>query len=79
MNHTKKKEGTKIERQTNVFAAAANALRWVEVHRYHFGTARRFRNDEILRIGVGMVADRCHRVRIGRIRQWEAARSKPAG
>ncbi len=38
---------------TSVFAAAANALEWVEVHRRDFGTARRFRDDEILRIGVG--------------------------
>jgi hypothetical protein len=39
MNHTKKKQGTKIERQTGVFDAAVSALRWVEVHRRHFGTA----------------------------------------
>ena len=48
------KQGSNIERQTNVFAAA-NALEWVEAHRRHFATAWRFRDDEILRIGVGMV------------------------
>lgn len=40
MNHTKKKQGTKIERQTSVFAATANAFEWVEAHRRDFGTPR---------------------------------------
>jgi hypothetical protein len=52
---------------TSVFDAAANALEWVEVHRRDFGTARRFRDDEILRIGVGMVPSVWYRVRIGRV------------
>jgi hypothetical protein len=56
--------------ETSVFDAAANALRWVEAHRRDFGTARRFRDDELLRIRVGMVPDRWYRVRVGRIRQW---------
>jgi hypothetical protein len=60
--------------ETSVFDAAANALEWVEVHRRDFGTARRFRDDEILRIGVGMAPDRWYRVRMGRARQWEAGR-----
>jgi hypothetical protein len=47
---------------TSVFVAAANALEWVEVHRRDFGTARQFRDDEILRIGGGMVPDRWYRV-----------------
>ena len=59
---------------TSLFDAAANALRWVEVDRRDFGTARRFRDDEILRIGVGMVPDRWYRVRVGRVREWQAER-----
>ena len=59
---------------TSVFDAAANALEWVEAHRRDFGTARRFNDDEILRIGVGMAPDRWYRVRIRRVRQWEAER-----
>ena len=57
---------------TSVFDAAANALEWVELHRRDFGTARRFRDDEILRVGVGMVPDRYYRVRIGKVREWQA-------
>jgi hypothetical protein len=48
----------------------AKALKWVEVTRQSFGTARRFHDDDVLMIGVGMVPDRWYRVRIGRIRQW---------
>ena len=48
---------------TSVFDVAANALRWVEVDRQSFGTARRFHDDEILRIGVGMVLDRWYFVK----------------
>jgi hypothetical protein len=59
---------------TSVFDAAANALEWVEAHRRDFGTARRFRDDEILRIGVGMVPGRWYRVGIGRVRECEAER-----
>ena len=43
---------------TSVFAAAASALRWVKVDRRDFGTARRFRDNQILVIGVRMVPDR---------------------
>ena len=50
---------------TRVFDAAANALRWVEVDRQAFGTARRFHDDETLVIGVGMVPDRWYRVKVG--------------
>jgi hypothetical protein len=56
MNQTKKKQGTKIERQTSVFAAAANALEWLRCIVATFGTARRFRDEEIRRIG-GMAPD----------------------
>lgn len=60
---------------TSLFDAAVNALRWVEVDRQDFGTARRFRDDEILRIDVGMVKPKVsYRVHIGRVRQWEAER-----
>jgi hypothetical protein len=34
------------------------------------GAARRFRDDQVLVIGVGMVPDGWYRVRIGRIRRW---------
>jgi hypothetical protein len=62
---------------TSVFDAAANALRWVEVDRRDFGTARRFHDDEILRIGVGMVPDRWYRVKVkvGRVRQRAGERA----
>jgi hypothetical protein len=59
---------------TSLFVAATNALRWVEVERRDFGTARRFRDDEILVIGVGMVPTAYYRVPIGRIRRWGAER-----
>jgi len=55
---------------SSLFDAAAKALKWVEVSRQSFGTARRFHDDEVLMIGVGMVPDRWYRVRIRRIRQW---------
>jgi hypothetical protein len=44
--------------------AAAKALEWVEVDCQSLGTARRFRDDQVLKIGVGMVPDRWYRVRI---------------
>jgi hypothetical protein len=53
------------------FAAAVNALHWVEVDQQSFGAVRRFRDDEILRIGVGMVPSAWYRVRVGRVREWE--------
>ena len=55
---------------SSLFDAAAQALKWVEVDRQSFGTARRFHDDQVLEIGVGMVPDRWYRVRIGRIRRW---------
>ena len=55
---------------SSLFAAAAKALQWVEVSRQSFGTARRFHDDQVLEIGVGMVPDCWYRVRIGRIRKW---------
>jgi len=60
---------------TSVFDAAANALRWVEVDRQSFGTARRFHDEEILRIGVGMVPDRWYFVKVGRVLQWASERA----
>jgi hypothetical protein len=62
---------------TSVFEAAAKALEWVEVDRRSFGSARRFRDDQVLAIGIGMVPDCWYRVRIGRIRRWirETART----
>jgi hypothetical protein len=58
--------------------AAAKALEWIEVDCQAVGTARRFRDDQALAIGVGMAADRWYRVRVGRIRRWigEAARTQ---
>jgi hypothetical protein len=43
--------------------------------RRDFGTARRFREDEILRIGVGMVPDRCYHVKVGRVRKRASERA----
>jgi hypothetical protein len=64
---------------TSVFAAAAaNALEWIEAHRRDFGTARRFRDDEILRIGVGMAPDPGIACASGRVCQWARTRPKPA-
>jgi hypothetical protein len=60
----------------SVFDAAVNALRWVEVDRRDFGTARRFHDDEILRIAVGMVPDRWYPVKVGRVRQWASEREQ---
>jgi hypothetical protein len=40
---------------SSLFDAAAKALEWVEVDRQVFGTARRFSDDQVLTIGVGMV------------------------
>jgi len=54
---------------SSLFDAAAKALEWVEVARRSFGAARRFSDDQALMIGVGMVPDRWHRVRIGRTRE----------
>jgi hypothetical protein len=45
------------------------------VDRQDFGAARRFRDDEILRIGVGMVPDRWYFVKVGRVRQWASERA----
>jgi hypothetical protein len=54
----------------SLFEAAANALYWSEVDCQTFGSARRYRDDQALVIGVGMVPARWYRVRIGRIRRW---------
>ena len=54
----------------SLFEAAAKALHWAEVDCQTFGTARRYRDDQVLEIGVGMVPDRWYRVRIGRVRRW---------
>ena len=58
---------------------AANALHWAEVDCQTFGTALRYRVDQVLEIGVGMVPDRWYRVRIGQVRRWirETARTAP--
>jgi hypothetical protein len=40
------------------------------VTRRSFGTARRFHDEEVLMIGVGMVPDRWYMVRIKRVPQW---------
>jgi hypothetical protein len=42
----------------SLFEAAAKALHWAEVDCQTFGTARRYRDDQVLEIGVGMVPDR---------------------
>jgi hypothetical protein len=55
---------------SSLFQAAANALHWCEVDRRAFGTARRFRDDQILVISAGMRAEKVYRVNIGRIRKW---------
>jgi hypothetical protein len=54
----------------SLFEAAANALHWAEVDCPTFGNDRRYRDDQVLVIGVGMVPDRWYRVRVGRIRRW---------
>jgi hypothetical protein len=54
----------------SLFEAAANALHWAEVDCQTFNSARRYRDDQVLEIGVGMVPDRWFKVRIGRIRRW---------
>ena len=55
----------------SLFQAAANALRWCEISCQTFGTAKRFRDDEVLMISVGMTGEKGrHRVRIGRVRKW---------
>jgi hypothetical protein len=64
---------------SSLFDAAAQALKWVEVDRQSFGTARRFHDDQVLEIGVGMVPDRWYKVRIGRIRQWVRESAHPDG
>ena len=46
---------------SSVFDAAAKALEWVEVDCQSFGTARRYRDDQVLVIGVGMVPARWYR------------------
>ena len=45
------------------------------------GSAHRYRDDQVLVIGVGMVPDRWYRVRIGRVRRWirETARTDCEG
>jgi hypothetical protein len=65
----------------SLFEAAAKALHWAEVDCQRFGTARRYRDDQVLEIGVGMVPDRWYRVRIGRVRRWirETARTDREG
>jgi hypothetical protein len=55
---------------SSLFAAAAKALKWVEVSRQSFGMAPRFHDDRVLTIGVGMVPARWYRVRIGWVRRW---------
>jgi len=42
----------------SLFDAAVMPLHWVEIERQSFNTARRFRDDETLTMGVGMVPDR---------------------
>jgi hypothetical protein len=55
----------------SLFDAAVKALEWSEIHCRSFGTARRYRDDEVLVIAPGMVPTREYRVRIGRARDWE--------
>jgi hypothetical protein len=55
---------------SSLFDAAAKALEWTEVDCQTFGTARRYRDDQVLVIGIGMVPDRWYRIRIGRVRPW---------
>jgi hypothetical protein len=46
----------------SLFEAAAKALEWAEIDCRIFGNARRFRDDQILVVGIGMVPDRWYRV-----------------
>jgi hypothetical protein len=63
----------------SLFEAAANALHWAEVDCPTFGNGRRYRDDQVLLIGVGMVPDRWYRVQVGCTRRWirEAAQTAP--
>ena len=57
----------------SLFAAAANALQWFEVDCLEFGTARRLRDHETLRITVQATYKpkaAAYRVRVERIRRW---------
>jgi hypothetical protein len=63
----------------SLFEATANALLWVEVDCPTFGSAKRYRDDQVLVIGVGMIPDRWYRVRIGQIRQWIRENAQPDG
>jgi hypothetical protein len=51
--------------------AAAIALKWIEVDRQSFGTARVLQDSDILEIHVGAgQTTRRYRVRVGRVREW---------
>jgi hypothetical protein len=62
----------------SVFAAAANAIQWMEVECRTFGTARALRDSEILHIRVGMTEGPSYRMRVGRIREWLRGRVEAA-
>ncbi len=64
---------------SSLFQAAVNALRWREIERRTFGTARRFRDDQTLVISVGMTEGKGYRANIGRVRTWLNERENAAG
>jgi hypothetical protein len=51
--------------------AASEALKWIEVDRQSFKTARILNGDDVLDIQVGLgETNRRYRVRVQRIREW---------
>jgi hypothetical protein len=51
------------------------ALKWIEVDRQSFGTARVLHDLDIMEIQVGTgQTTRCYRVRVGRVREWCVSR-----
>jgi hypothetical protein len=51
--------------------AASEALKWIEVDRQSFKTARILNGDAVLDIQVGLgETNRRYRVRVQRIREW---------
>ena len=60
----------------SLLEAAARALHWWEVVQKDWGTAFTPADDEIISISV--VGRQQYSVRVGRVRQWAAARSQRA-
>jgi hypothetical protein len=60
---------------STLLEAASKALDWIEVDRQAFGTGRILQDSDVLEIHTGKGAHgQRYRVKVGRVREWRAAR-----